>query len=126
MKKSYKNKLLVFFSIGIILTLSGCVDTGVENISEQNYRSLVRFANNVPGVDASITVDNSSVGTVPSGGQSDYADVPSGSRNIAANFTSGSNVNQVLTLETEFRITITIVEDTTGARSFVKTLDGPK
>ena len=119
-----KNNLLFLIGIALLMFVSGCVDTSVENISPKDYRSDVRFNNQVPGVDATITIDNSQVGTVPSGGESAYFEASSGSRNIAATYSSGSNVSQVMTLETDFKITITIVEDTLGVRSFVKSLDG--
>lgn len=119
-----KNNLLFLVSIALLIFMSGCVDTSVENISPQDYKSEVRFINEVPGADASISIDGSQVSTVPSGQESAYVVVPSGSRNIAANYTSGPNVSQIVSLETDFKITITVVEDTTGARSFVKTLDG--
>ena len=119
-----KNNLLFLIGIALLMFVSGCVDTRVENISPKDYRSEVRFDNQVPGVDATITIDNSQVGTVPSGGESAYFEASSGSRNIAATYSSGSNVSQIMTLETDFKITITIVEDTLGVRSFVKSLDG--
>ena len=123
MNKIDKNKLLFSISISLIFIWSGCVDTGVENITTKNYRSLVKFNNQVPGADASITIDGSQVGNVASGAESSYTDVPSGSRNIIATYTSGANVEGILSLETDYKITVTIVEDSTG-RFFVKTLDG--
>jgi hypothetical protein len=120
----FKNNILFFLGIGLLLAWSGCVDTGVENIAPQDYRSEVRFVNEVPGAEANISIDNSPVSTVPSGQESAYVEAPSGSRNISAAYSSGPNVSQTMTLETDFRITITIQEDTTGARYFVKTLDG--
>jgi hypothetical protein len=125
MNKIDKNKLLFSISIGLILIWSGCVDTGVENIPTTiNFRSQVRFVNEVANASATITVDGSQAGTVQSGETSAYVETASGSRNIIATYSSGPNVEGILSLETDYKITITIVEDTTGTRSFVKTLDG--
>jgi len=125
MSKADKNKLLFSISISLILIWAGCVDTGVENIPQSiNYMSQVKFVNQVPGADATVTIDGSSVGTIQSGGESSYMEAPSGSRNVVANYSSGSNVQGSIFLETEYKITVSIVEDSTGNRSFVKSLDG--
>lgn len=125
MYKYVNNKLLLLFSMVVILMWNGCVDTGVENIAPKDYTSLVKFVNQVPGADATIAVDNSQVSTVPAGQESGYVEVPSGSRNVMATYSAGANVTETVFLETEFRITVTIVEDSTG-RHFVKSLEGLK
>ncbi len=137
MNKAYKLKLLYIFGISLIFYLVGCVDTTVENIPQTlTYKSQVRFVNSVQGVDATITIDGSQVASVQSGKTSSYTVVNSGSRNISAKYTSGPNVQQVLSLDTDSKITVTIVQDTTYkvqgtdtvgfdlVRSFKKSLDG--
>lgn len=125
MKKSNRIKLLLSVISGIVLAWSGCVDTGVENIPQTiDYKSQVRFVNQVPNETATITIDGSQVATVQSGGQSGYMEAPSGSRNVAATYSSGPNVSGAVFLETEYKVTVSIQEDSTGARFFVKTLDG--
>ncbi|RPI71476.1 MAG: hypothetical protein EHM47_10130 [Ignavibacteriales bacterium] len=118
-----KNKLLFLVSMAMLIYLSGCVDTSVENISPQDYKSSVRFENEA-GAAATIAVDGSQVSTVASGQMSSYVEVNSGSRNIQATYPSGQNINESISLETDLRITISIVEDSTGARSLVKHIDG--
>jgi len=125
MSKIHKNKILYSIVIGIILYLAGCVDTGVENIPQNiNFNSQVRFVNQVPGANATISIDGGSVGTVQSGATSSYTQAPSGSRNIIASYSSGPNVEGPIFLETDYKITVSIVEDSTGNRFFVKSLDG--
>jgi len=125
MSKIHKNKILYSIVIGIILYLAGCVDTSVENIPQNiNYISQVRFVNQVPGANATISIDGGSVGTVQSGATSSYTQAPSGSRNIIASYSSGPNVEGPIFLETDYKITVSIVEDSTGNRFFVKSLDG--
>jgi hypothetical protein len=117
------NKLITLFLF--IIMLAGCVDTGVENIPQNlNYTSRVKFVNQVPGVTATVTIDGSQAGSIQSGEESAYVVASSGSRNIAANYASGSNVEERVFLETDYKITVTIVEDSVGNRSFIKTLDG--
>jgi len=120
-----KSKLLIIISLGLIFFSSGCVDTGVENISEQDYRSEVVFDNDT-GTDATVRVDNSQIGSVPPGGESSAVEVPSGSRRIVADFSAGNDLDQTIFIETDYRVRLTMVEDSTGARSFVKTLEGLK
>ena len=125
MKKSDINKLLFSIISGIVLVWSGCVDTGVENIPQTiDYKSQVKFVNQVPNETATITMDGSQVATVPSGGGSAYMEAPSGSRNVTATYSSGPNVSGRVYLDTERKITVTIQEDSTGARSFAKTDEG--
>jgi len=126
MSKTYKHRffsLLIGFSL--IMFLASCVDTSVQNIPDNlNYRSKVRFVNEATA-DATVTIDNVSVGSVATGNQSSYVDAASGSRNIQATFTAGTNPDpRTIILDTERKVTVTIVEDSTGARSFVKTIDG--
>lgn len=126
MRKTHKSglfSLLIGFSL--ILFIVSCVDLSVENIPQSiNYRSKVKFMNDVPGADATITVDGSQVGTVQSGGESSYMDATSGSRYVKASYTSGPNVEGNVILDTDRKIIVTIVEDSTGARFFVKSDDG--
>lgn len=125
MKKSDRNKLLLSIVSGIVLVWAGCVDTAVETIPESiDYNSQVRFVNQVPNETATITVDGSQVATVQSGGESSYMEAPSGSRNVTATYSSGPNVSRSVFLDTEYKVTVSIQEDSTGARFFVKTLDG--
>lgn len=125
MTKTDKNKFLLSITIGLILFWAGCVDTSVENIPQSfDFMSQVKFVNSVPGAAATITLDGTQVATVESGSESAYMEAPSGSRQIVANFSSGPNVEGRITFETEFKIAVSIVEDTTGARSFVKSLQG--
>ena len=151
MGKVYKNRffsLLMGFSL--ILFVASCVDTAVESIPTSiNYTSLVKFVNEVPNDAASITIDGSPAGSVPSGEESAYMEAPSGSRSMTATYPSGPNVDETVFLETDFKIMVTIVEDTiftivqdttivnqdttitdvedtTLTRFFVKSLDGYK
>jgi hypothetical protein len=120
-----KSKLLIIISMGLIFFSSGCVDTGVENISPQNYRSQVIFDNDT-GTDATVSIDNSQIGSVQPGGESAAVEVPSGSRNITADFSAGNDLTQTISIETDFIVRLTMVEDSAGVRSFVKTLEGRK
>ena len=129
MRKTYKHRffsLLIGFTL--ILFLASCVDTSVENIPQGiNYMSKIRIVNNVPGVDATCTVDGASIGNVQSGATSNYVDAPSGSRTVVADYSSDPDVQATVILDTEKKITVTVVEDTvsgTVVRSFVKTVDG--
>lgn len=116
---------IIFWGLTLILLLGSCVDTSVENIpTSVDFRSMVKFVNNVPNETATITVDGNQVGDVASGGESSYLDTPSGSRNVKADYSNGPNVEAPLFFETDYKITVTIVEDSLGNRSFVKSLEG--
>ena len=48
------------------------------------------------------------------------------SKRIVADFSAGHDLDQTIFIETDYRVRLTMVEDSTGARSFVKTLEGLK
>lgn len=131
-KASIKGFFTLLTGFGLILFIASCVDLSVENIPQSiDFNSKVKFVNNVPGIEASISVDGSQIGSVQSGGESAYVDANSGSRNIQANYTSGPNVEQRVVLDAERKIIVTIEEDTTVVgqdttlvRFFVKNDDG--
>ena len=71
--------ILLVFSTMLIYT--GCVDTGVENIdSSFDFHSEISVANLVQGSGtATVTVDNSQIGTAIVGAQTGNTDLLSGS-----------------------------------------------
>ncbi len=136
MNKAYKLKLLYIFGISLIFYLVGCVDTSVENIPQQlTYKSMVRFVNDADTT-ATVNIDGGQVATLESSQTSGYSEINSGSRNISATYASGPNVQQTLSMDTDSKITVTIIqdtsyivqgEDTVGfdlVRSFKKSVDG--
>ena len=125
MNKKKKMKYPTLF-LGIIaaLFITSCVDTSVQNIEPQDYRSQVRFVNDVPNEAASVSLDGSQVSSLQSGETSAYRETTSGSHDVVASYTTGPNAEGRLVFETDYKITITVVEDTLGIRSFVKTIDG--
>jgi hypothetical protein len=84
----------------------------------------VRFANEVSGASATISMNGAQVANLQAGETSNYVQSSSGSKNIAATYSAGSNVEEPVFLETDLKITVRIVEDTLGVRSFVKVVDG--
>lgn len=125
MNKKKKMKYPALF-LGIIaaLLITSCVDTSVQNIEPQDYRSQVRFTNDVPNETATVTLDGSQVGSLQSGETSAYRETTSGSHNVVVSYAIGPNAEGRLVFETDLKITITVVEDTLGNRSLVKTIDG--
>ena len=125
MNKKRKIKYPTLF-LGIILTLflTSCVDTSVQNIEPQDYRSQVRFVNDVPNEAAAVTLDGSQVGTLQTGETSSYRETTSGSHDVLASYTTGPNAEGRLVFETDYKITVTVIEDTSGNRFLVKTIDG--
>lgn len=114
----------LFFGLLVTLFLSSCVDTSVQNIEPQDYRSQVRFVNNVPNEAAAVSLDGSQVSTLQTGETSAYRETTSGSHDILASYSNGPNAEGRLVFETDYKITVTVVEDTSGNRSLVKTVDG--
>lgn len=127
MTKTITNKFLLFIGIVVILLLSSCVDTDVENIptSFTDLKSEVRFMNQVDGAQAVIAVEGAQVGTIPANDSSGYAEYQAGRKTVTATFSSGQSAEESLSFDTDYKITFTIVEDTTtGVRSFQKSQDG--
>jgi len=124
-KAYYKGFFSLLIGFSLVLFLASCVDLGVENIPQSiDYRSQVKFVNNVPGADATMTIDGGNFGVVSTGTESGYSELASGSRNIVASFSSGPNAERIIVCDTDYKVIVTIVEDSTGARFLEKTLGG--
>lgn len=129
-KKKMKYPAL-FLGFIVALFITSCVDTSVQNIEPQDYRSQVRFVNDVPIEAATVNLDGSQVSNLQSGETSAYRETASGSHDVVASYANGPNAEGRLVFETDYKITITVVEDTTITptdttitRSFEKTIDG--
>jgi hypothetical protein len=126
-KRVTKNYLLLILAgIGILFFSSSCVDTDVENIptSFPDLKSQVRFVNNV-GLDAAVAVENTQVATVSPEDSSSYMEFLAGRKTVTASFSTGPTVEEEVSFDTDYKITVSIIEDTTtGERFFQKTLDG--
>jgi hypothetical protein len=122
MKKMKYPALFLGFIVALFIT--SCVDTSVQNIDVQDYRSQVRFVNDVPNEAASVSLDGSQVSSLQTGETSAYRETTSGSHDVVASYANGPSAEGRLVFETDSKITITVVEDTLGNRSFVKTVDG--
>ncbi len=127
-KKVTKNyMLLILAGIGILFLFSSCVDTEVENIptSFPDLKSQVRFVNNVKGLDAVVVVENTQVGTISPEDSSSYMEFLSGRKKVTASYSTGPSVTENVSFDTDYKITFSIIEDTTtGERFFQKKLDG--
>lgn len=122
-----KYLLLILSSIGIMLLISSCVDTDVVNIPTNftDLKSKVRFVNQVAGADAVVSVEGTQVGTIPPDGSSSYIEFFAGRKRVTASYSTGPNLEENLTFDTDYKITFSIVEDPeTGERYFEKKLDG--
>ncbi|KUG24763.1 hypothetical protein ASZ90_005421 [hydrocarbon metagenome] len=122
-----KYLLLILSSIGIMLLISSCVDTDVVNIPTNftDLKSKVRFVNQVAGADAVVSVEGTQVGTIPPDGSSSYVEFLAGRKRVTVSYSTGPNLEENLTFDTDYKITFSIVEDpVTGERSFQKKLDG--
>jgi len=129
MTKIITKKLLslILSSVIIMLFISSCVDTDIVNIPTNftDLKSKVRFVNQVAGADAVVSVEGTQVGTIPPDGSSSYIEFAAGRKRVTASYSSGPNVEENLSFDTDYKITFSIVEDpVTGERYFQKNLDG--
>ncbi len=125
MTKVHKIKLVsLLIGFCLIMFLASCVDTTVENLPQTvDYQSMVKFVNQVPNQTATITMDGASVGSLASGDSTAYMEAPSGSRSIVATYPDTTMTRSIF-LDTEYKVRVSIQEDSTGAKSFVKTVVG--
>ncbi|HKJ81465.1 MAG TPA: hypothetical protein VJ954_05530 [Ignavibacteriaceae bacterium] len=131
MRKADKIKLLSIISISLILFLSGCVDTSVQPIqSSFNFRSQIKIVNLAPNTgSAAVTMAIASGGSnsydvaygdeSPASGQP-FSDVPAGSKTFDISYTNGGSNNFKIVTETDMKMRLFILSDTTNTRSLVK------
>ncbi|MDI6767691.1 MAG: hypothetical protein QME52_12790 [Bacteroidota bacterium] len=104
----------------LILSFTGCVDTGVQNIPEKiNFTSMLNIVNTAKDEgNAVVTFDGQSFGTVAFGYDfpaGSYTQMPAGTRKMIVNFASGKKdtIMQPLPTDSKARIFILKVDAAT-------------
>lgn len=126
MRKADKKKLLIVMGISLIMFMAGCVDTSVQPIpSSITYYSQLNFVNlaTVQGA-ATLTFDGQSLGSVAVGSSapSAFMQVVAGGKTLSANFANGGTQTFNFTADTDYKIRIFLVGDSTSA-SVVKSAE---
>jgi Domain of unknown function (DUF4397) len=132
MNKADKFKLLYIFGISLIFYFMGCLDTSVQNLPKSiDYHSQLQIINlasvsgaatiNVMNYDGSMdgTTGQLNVGDAyPQDGQP-FMDIPSGTKTFNVTF-AGSNTSFKLTVDTERKIRLILVNPDSNSTSLVK------
>ncbi len=133
MNKADKFKLLYIFGISLIFYFIGCVDTSVQNIPTSiDYHSQVQLINlaahngaatinivNADGVAEGSTGQLNVGDAYPADGQP-FMDLPSGTKTFNVTFTSGATASFKLTIDTERKIRLLLVNPDASTTNLIK------
>jgi len=107
----------------LILSFTGCVDTGVQNIPENiNFTSMLNIVNTAKDEgNAVVTFDGQSFGTVAFGSDfpaGSYTQMPAGTRKMIVNFASGKKDTIIQPLPTDSKARIFILKVDAVTRNY--------